>query len=131
MNFAVRYLILCDDVQADPNSLLRLNILGLLTHIRSTRVPAFPVVRPRFCVLVLLTDCQGTAEVSLRIVQSATGRIVFRNQRRSVQFVSKPNEAVGIKFLINNCMFPEEGLYWVELLVAGSMVARQPMSLTS
>ena len=131
MVLAVRYLLLCDDVQADPSNLLRLNILGLLTHIRSTRTPPFPVVRPRFCVLVILTDSQGSAELSLRIVQSDTGRIVFRNQPRRIQFVSAPREAIGIKFFIKNCAFPAEGLYWVELIIDGAVAERQALSLTS
>jgi hypothetical protein len=131
MDFAVRYLILCDDVQADSSNLPRVNVLGLITNIRSTRMPPFPVVRPRFCVLVLLTGCKGPAELSLRIVQSDTGRIVFRNQPRRLQFVNAPREAVGIRFYINNCAFPAEGLYWVELMLAGAVVARQALSLTS
>ena len=131
MELVVRYLILCDDAQPDPSNLLRLNVLGLMTHIRSTRMPPFPVVRPRFCVLVLLTDCQGPAELSLRIVQSATGQIIFRNQSRRMNFLSAPHEAVGIKFYITNCTFPAEGLYWVELLLAGTVVARQALSLTT
>jgi len=131
MEFAVLYLIVCDDVRADPNNLLRLDVLGLMTHIRSTRKPPFPVARPRFCVLVLLTDCQGPAELALRIVQSDTGRIIFLNQPRRIRFVSAPREAVGIKFYINNCVFPSEGLYWVELLLEGAVVARQALRLTS
>jgi hypothetical protein len=131
MEFAVRYLILCDDVLADPNNMLRLNVLGLMTHIRSTRIPPFPVVRPRFCVLVLLAECEASAELSLRIVQSETGRIVFRNQPRRMQFVNAPREAVGIKFYIKNCAFPAGGLYWVELIIEGAVAARQALSLTS
>jgi len=131
MEFTVRYFILCDDVLTDPGNLLRLNVFGLLTHIRSIRNPPFPVARPRFCVLLLLTDCRGAAEVTLRIVQSDTGRIVFRNQPRQLQFVSHSKEAVGIKFYINNCAFPAEGLYWVELLIAGTVAARQALTLIS
>jgi hypothetical protein len=131
MELAIRYLILCDEVQADPSNLLRLNVLGLMTHIRSTRTPPFPVVRPRLCILVLLTGCQGPADVSLRIVQTATGRVIFRNQPRRMNFVSSPREAVGIKFHIANCAFPAEGLYWVELVFSGAVVARQVLSLTT
>jgi hypothetical protein len=40
-------------------------------------------------------------------------------------------KAVGIKFYINNCAFPAEGLFWVELMLPGAVVARQARSLTS
>lgn len=131
MEFTVRYFLLCDDVHTNPDNLLRLDVLGLMTHIRSTRIPPFPVVRPRFCVLALLTGCEGTGELSLRIVQSDAGRIIFRNQSRRIQFISAPGEAVGIIFYINNCVFPAEGLYWVEFIIEGAVAARQALSLTS
>jgi hypothetical protein len=131
MAFAVRYLILCDEVEADPNNLLRLNVFGLMTHIRSTRSPPFPIVRPRFCVLALLTDCVGPAEMSLQILHDAKGRIIFQNKPRRIQFVNAPRDAIGVKFNILNCVFPAEGIYWVELLIAGNVVARQALTLTT
>jgi hypothetical protein len=98
----IRYLILCDEVRADPKNFLRIDLLGLLTHLRSTATPPFPGVRPLFCVLVVLSGCQGVGEVSLRIVQAETGRVVFRNQPRRVRFAGDLLEAVGITFRIRN-----------------------------
>jgi hypothetical protein len=127
----VRYLLLCDDVQPDPDNFLRLNILGLITHIRSSSVPPFPVVRPRFCVLVILTGCRGVAELALRIVHAATGTVIFRNRPRPVQFVDAPEEAVGFNFRIENCGFPAEGLYWVQVIFSGTVLAQQALSVTA
>ena len=126
----VRYLILCDDVLVDPQNLLRLNVLGLITHIRSTAATPFPLVRPLFCILVILTGCQGAGELSYRIVQSGTRRVIFRNQPRPVQFGGNSGDAIGLLFRIRNCTFPSEGLYWVELIFSGIVIARQPLSLT-
>jgi hypothetical protein len=125
----VRYLLLCDDVRADPANFLRVDVLGLITHIRSTASPAFPVVRPLFCVLVILMGCRGVGEVSLRIVQAGTGRVVFRNQPRRVRFSGAPEDAVGITFRIRNCWFPAAGLYWVECVFSGAVLARQCLSV--
>jgi hypothetical protein len=127
----VRYLILCDDVRADPTNLLRVDVLRLITHIRSTASPAFPVVRPLFCVLLILTGCRGAGELSLRIVQSDTGRVLFRNLPRRIQFSGAPEEAVGITFRLRNCSFPAAGLYWVECIFSGTFLARQALSLTA
>lgn len=126
----VRYLLLCDEVQPDPQHLLRLNVLGLITHSRSTAVPPFPLTRPLFCVLVVLTGCSGTGELSCRIVQSGTARVVFRNLPRQVRFLGEPGDAVGVTFRTRNCTFPAGGLYWVELIFSGTVIARQPLSLT-
>jgi hypothetical protein len=127
----VRYLILCDSVQTDPVNFLRVDVLGLMTHIRSTATPPFPVVRPRFSVLVILTGCRGVGELSLRIVQAATGRVVFRNQPRRVRFGDDPDEAVGIVFRIQNCSFPAAGVYLIELIYSGAVIARQRLRLTA
>ncbi len=127
----IRYLILCDEVEADTANVLRFNVRGLITHIRSTAIPPFPVLRPLFSVLVILTDCRGEAELSLRIVQGETGRTVFRNQPRRVRFAGAAPQAVGITFRIRNCSFPAAGLYYVEFPDFGEVKAAQPLSLTS
>jgi hypothetical protein len=130
MNPVVRYLLLCDDVQTDPNNVLRLNVTGLITHIRATGNPPFPVVRPIFCALLILTDCEGVGELSLRIVEDSTGRVIFRNPTRRVRFAGPPGDAVGVVFRVLNCRFDEPGLYWVELIFSGMVLASQPFTLT-
>jgi hypothetical protein len=105
----VLYLCLCDEVRTDPENFLRVDVLGLITHIRSTTRPPFPVVRPLVCVLVILTGCRGVGELSLRIVQASTGRVIFRNQPRPVRFAGVLEEAVGVVFRVRNCSFPEAG----------------------
>jgi hypothetical protein len=125
----VRYLILCDDVRAGVNNLHRIDVMGLITHIRSTATPAFPHARPLFCVLVILTGCQGVGELSLRIVQAESGQLVFRNQPRQVRFAGDPQEAVGFVFRVQGCSFPAAGLYWVEFVYSGTVIARHPVSL--
>ena len=127
----VRYLILCDDVQADPQNLLRINVLGLITHIRATGDPPFPVRRPEFSILVILTGCQGRGELSYRIVQSDRRTVIFRSEPRTVQFAGSPEDAVGMRFRVRNCTFPAAGLYWVDLIFAGAVVARQCLTLTT
>jgi hypothetical protein len=127
----VQYLILCDDVQTDPNNLLRVNLFGLITTIRSTATPPFPVVRPMFCALVVLAGCQGVGELSLRIVQNTNGRIIFRTQPRRLRFTGSAQDAVGVTFRIRNCTFPDAGLYWVEVIYTGVVIGRRALRLTS
>jgi hypothetical protein len=131
MNPVVRYLLLCDDVQADPNNVLRLNVLGLITHIRATGSPPFPVVRPVFCALLILTGYAGAGELALRVVEDASGRVIFRNPTRRVRFTGADGDAVGVVFRVLNCRFERPGLYWVELIFSGMVIAAQPFTLTS
>jgi hypothetical protein len=125
----VRHFVLCDDVRTDPSNYQRINVLGLITSIRSTADPPFPVVHPLLCALVILTGGQGTGELVLRIFHAPTGRVVFRSPTRQVRFLGDPEAVLGTLFRIRNCSFPEAGLYWVEVVFGGSVIARQKLWL--
>jgi hypothetical protein len=125
----VLYLILCDNAQSDPNNYHRINVFGLLTSIQSRAVPPFPVVRPLFCALVVMTGGQGTGELLVRVSRDQTGDIIFNTRPRQVRFVGDPQAVVGMLFHLQNCCFPAAGLYWVEVVYQGSVLARQQLSL--
>ena len=126
----VLYLILCDDARIDPNNLLRINIYGLMTRIRSTAIPPFPVMQPLLSALLVLSGCQGTGLLTLRIVRSEDGSVVFRNRPRPVRFAGDPSESIGITFRVRNCSFPAAGVYWVEIEYDGTILIRQRLLLT-
>ena len=123
----VQYLIVCDDVRPDPSNPLRVNAFGLIINIRPSAVPPFPVIRPHLCVLVLMTRCQGVGDLSIRIVHNATGQSAFFNSPRRIRFVGSPRDAVGVTFRVRNCAFPEAGVYWVEVIYDGTVIARRPL----
>jgi len=125
----ILYLILCNDVRPDPKDLHRLNIFGLLLSIRSRATPPFPAVRSLFSVLVILTGGQGSGELRVRVVQDQTGRTIFSTRPRLVRFLGDPAEVLGMRFSIQNCSFPEAGLYWVEVVYEGRALARQQLAL--
>lgn len=129
-----RYLIVCDQVHIDPQNFHRVDVLGLMTALRSTGSPPFPLVRPLLCILVLLTagDAAGqTGDLLVRIVQAGTGRVVFRSRPRRIRFVADPEDTSGAVFRVQNCSFPVAGLYWVECLFSGTILARQRLFVRS
>jgi hypothetical protein len=127
----VLYLILCNDVRPDPTNYQRLHVLGLLTSIRSGAHPRFPLVQPSFSVLVILTGGQGSGELVVRIIRDPMGAVVFKTRPRQVRFVGDPMALLGMRFLIKNCTFPAAGLYWVEVVYTGSVLARQRLYVKS
>lgn len=129
MEPAVLHLILCDDVQTDPNNYHRCNILGLITSIRSITVPPFPAVHPQLLALIVWIGGQGTGELTLRIIEDRSTRTIFGTRPRQVRFVGDAAAVGGVLFRIQNCSFPAAGLYWVEVLFAGSVIARQQLFL--
>jgi hypothetical protein len=79
-------------------------------------------------ILVVLTagDAAGqTGELSVRIVQASTDRVIFRARPRRIRFVSDPEDISGAEFRALNCSLPAAGLYWVECLFSGTVLARQ------
>jgi hypothetical protein len=94
----VLHLILCDEIQTDPANYHRCNVLGLVTSIRSTTAPSFPVVHPQLRALVVWTGGQGTGELALRIIQDTSAGVVFHGQPRQVRFVGDPATVGGVVF---------------------------------
>jgi hypothetical protein len=121
--------ILCDRVETDPNNYHRCNVFGLTASIRSAIAPPFPVVQLELIALVIWTGGHGAGELLLRIIEDRSASTVFRTLSRQVRFVGNASAVGGVKFRIRNCSFPAAGLYWVEVLFAGSVIARQRLFL--
>ncbi len=129
MQPTVLHLIPCDDVQIDPINYHRCNVFGLITSIRSAASPPYPVLHRQFLVLVVWTGGLGSGQLTLRVVQDRSGNSIFNTRPRQVRFVGDPTAIGGVAFRILNCTFPAEGLYWVEVIFAGSTIARQQLIL--
>lgn len=82
----VLHLILCDEIQVDPNNSQRCNALGLITSIRSADA-SFPVVHPRLFALIVWIGGDGSGELVLRIVEGRSTSTIFRTRTRLVRFV--------------------------------------------
>jgi hypothetical protein len=125
----VLHLILCNRVETGPNNLHRCNILGLITSIRSAAVPPFPVVQPQLLALIVWIGGQGVGELTLRIIEDRSASTVFRTRPRQVRFLGDAAAVGGVLFRIQNCAFPNAGLYWVEVQFADLVIARQRLFL--
>jgi hypothetical protein len=123
----VRHLIVCEDVQTDPDNALRVTLVGLLSAIRSVEQPAYPLLYRELCAFVQLTECRGPAAVRVQIEQSDTNQEVFRTQTRTVPFGNDPLELYAVSFRIRNCLFPSAGLYWVQFWYNDELIDEQAL----
>lgn len=125
----VRYLIVCEDVQTDPENPRRVTLVGLISAIRSLEQPPFPLLYREMCVFLQMTECRGPADGRIEIHQADSGQVVFRTRTRTIPFGSDPLEVVGATFRIRNWLFQEPGLYWVQFWYNEQMIAQQPLLL--
>lgn len=125
----VRYLIVCEDVQTDPENPRRVTLVDLMSAIRSLEQPPFPLLYREICIFLQLTECRGPADGRIEIHHADSGQVVFRTRTRTIPFASDPLEVVGVTFRLRNCLFQEPGLYWVQFWYNEQMLAQQPLLL--
>ena len=125
----VRYLIVCEDVQIDPDNPRRVSIVGLMSAIRALEQPPFPLLYREICVFLQVAECRGPADGRIEVRHADTDQVVFRTRTRTIPFGSDPLEIVGVTFRIRNCLFQEPGLYWVQFWYNEQMIAQQPLLL--
>src|ERR1022692_1255184 len=79
----VRYLIVCEDIQIDPDNPRRITLVGLISAIRSIEQPPFPLLYREICVFLQLTECRGPAEGRIEIQHADSGHVLFRTRTRT------------------------------------------------
>jgi hypothetical protein len=129
MHPTVRYLIVCEDVQTDPNNPRRITLVGLISAIRSIEEPPFPLLYREICVFLQLTECRGPADGRIEIQHADSGQVMFRTRTRTIPFVSDPLEVSGVTLRLRDCFFQEPGLYWIQFWYNEQMIAQQPLVL--
>ncbi len=125
----VRYLIVCEEVQTDPDNPRRVSLVGLISAIRSIEQPSFPLLYREICVFLQLTECRGAAEGRVEIRNADSDQVVFRTRTRTIPFANDPLEVSGITFRLRNCLFPAASLYWVQFWYNEQMIAQQSLVL--
>jgi hypothetical protein len=125
----VRYLVVCEDVQTDPDNPHRVTLVGLMSAIRSLEQPPFPLFYREICVFIQLTECRGPADGRIEIHHADSGQVVFSTRTRTIPFGTDPLEVVGATFRIRNCLFQEPGLYWIQFWYNEKALAQQPLLL--
>jgi hypothetical protein len=123
----VRLMLLCDDVQSDPMAPNKINVFGLVSAIRSSEDPAFPLRHPELCVYLQLVGGRGTGDGWIVGLHADTNQIVFRSPAHSLSFEPDPLAVQGAVFRLLECPFPEPGLYSIEFWYNDKVIARQPL----
>lgn len=119
----VRYLVLCQDLLIDPHNAKNVSLVNLIHAMRSTLTPPFPFAA-EFCAFAALANCRGKGTFDLNVVDADTRVTIHQHPPKKVDFGADPLHVYGLPIRIH-CVFPDDGLYWVELLYNGEVVAQQ------
>ena len=125
----VRYLILCEDIEVDPDNTRRVTLVGLISAIRAIEDLPYPLLYPEICVFLQFIECRGPAEGRVEIHHADSSEVVFRTRTRTIPFVNDPLEIMVVTFRMRNCLFETAGLYWVQFWYNEVMIAQQPLLL--
>jgi hypothetical protein len=120
----VRFMILCEDVVADPGNPRRLSLIGLLNAIRSTGDQPYPLLYREICIYVQMTECAGLGEFRVQLYHADSGSLIFETNSYEREFGDDPLEVHGMFFRIKNCRFPGPGLYLFEFCYNGIVEER-------
>lgn len=118
----VRYMLLCEDWQIDPDHGRRVTIIGLISNIVAPDDQSFPLLHEEMCVFLALTEGYGQGEARIACVFEETGARVFETRPRPIQFGPDPLEVVGVPFRIRDCVFPRPGIYSIQFWYEGDLV---------
>jgi hypothetical protein len=125
----VRYGLLCDDWQVDPTNQNRVHIIGLMSFIRATDDPPYPLLYREICVFLALTEGRGSGHGFITGTHEETGETVFETPRRPITFGVDPLDVTGIVFRIRDCWFPRAGLYSIQFWYDGVIAEQRPLLL--
>jgi len=125
----VRHMLLCEDVRTDPANPKKVNVFGLVSTIQAVPDAAFPVCHPELCVYLQVTGGRGTGEGKIVAVQADTEQVVFTSSPHPIALGADPLAVLGLVFRIQDCIFPQAGLYWIQFRFNDNIIAEQPLLL--
>jgi hypothetical protein len=124
----VRYMLLCEDWKVDPDNNRRISIIGLITNIRSSDDPPYPLLYPEMCVFLGLTEGRGRGEIRVNCFFEENQKVVF-DLARNIAFGPDPLEVSGILFRFRNILFPQAGVYSVQVWYDGELLDERTLRL--
>src|SRR4051812_41287717 len=109
----VRHLLLCREVRKNANDPLAVDIIGLISGLRSGNEPPFPFRAPPFGAFLQLAGGRGSGTCHVRIRYTDTGTSIY-DAGYDINFSPNPLTIRNRFFLIADAVFPRPGLYMVQ-----------------
>ncbi len=122
----VQYMILCKDVRVEGPKPKRLNIYGLMMHLRSPN-GAFPAHFPEFFVFLALRNGRGPGVGMISAIHEDNGEVIWNSGPQPLKFSSDPLQTRTLFIRVTNAEFPAAGAYSFEFRYNGIVLALQSL----
>ena len=124
-----RSIIVCEKIVPEPDHPIRVCLVRVINSIRAAVGVHYPVRHQELAVFAQLTECRGTGRVRIEIRNSETNTVVARTNNHLMTFPNEPLTVYGFRFRVQDILFPEPGLYWVQLCYDDGVIAQTPITL--
>jgi hypothetical protein len=117
----VHVLVLCDEVEELTDAEDLVNLSGIRTQLAT---PAFPYVHSQLCMYLQLSGHKGMASGYVVLVNGTTEEEIFQVPIEGVE-LSGPLEIIPAWLRLQDCEFPEPGVYWFQVFLNDKLVAER------
>jgi len=121
----VRQMILCEEVERDPDNPRRINIMGLMNTVIVPPDEPMPFLLRQIAVYLLLAGGRGPATLSLSAYQAESEEMVYETAGRSVDLGQDPLRAHGLIHRMQDVGIHERGVYCIRFRYNGREIAEQ------
>ncbi len=121
----VHVMLLCDEIVPVADEEGVYNLLGARTHIVA---PAFPYVHPQLIVYLQVTGHEGTVSGVMEVVHARTDESLFQQLTPTIP-LHGPLEVVPVWVVMEDCEFPEAGIYYCQIYFDGKLLCERLLNL--
>ena len=125
----VRSFVVCERVVVEQTGRKRVSLLNLLTVIRPAPGEDFPLLQPELSVFAQLTECRGVGRMRVEIRNADTDAVIRQSPDQPVAATNDPLVVRGAYFRFRDSVFPEPGLYQIQLIYDDAVLAEVPVVL--
>ena len=112
----VRHCIPCSDILYSHEFPRRATLLYVLSSIEPTDLLPYPYHCRQLCLFAQLSNGRGSGEIQVVIRRADDDIIVHKSPVWPIAFSADPLEVVGVPIRIHDVLFPEPGMYLIELM---------------
>ena len=122
----VRCMIPCAEIVQEEK---QVSLIKLILNIRSRENPPFPLRLASLCVFVVLREVTGSGRIRFAILNAETNEEIRTTKTKPYFFGNDPLVAFGIPARLHDCVFPSQGVYWLQLWFDDDLLAEQDFVL--